>query len=258
MITNILFIGDVVGKVGSNYLSKKLPSLKKNFEADVTIVNGENSADGNGITKESAGILFASGADIITTGNHVFRQRSVYDYLGTEPYLIRPANYHADNPGKGYCIYDMGKYSLAVINMLGVALMEPLRNPFDTIDEILAKITTKNIILDFHAETTSEKIAMINYLDGRVSAVIGTHTHVQTADAAVFPKGSAYISDAGMTGPIHSVLGIRPEIAISKFKYGMPLKFETAQGDCILCGAVITINEQTGKALKIESFKTEK
>ena len=254
---NLLFIGDVVGKIGCDFLRRKLPMLKRNLGADITIVNGENSADGNGISPDSADAIFGAGADIITTGNHVYRQRSVYHYLDTTPYIIRPANYPKDNPGRGYCLYDMGRYTLAVVNLMGTAFMEPLANPFETIDAILKGIDTKLIFVDLHAEATSEKLAMAYYLDGRVSALIGTHTHVQTADTSVFSGGMGYLTDVGMTGPASSVLGVSPEIVIAKFRQNMPMRFETAHGDCCLCGVVMTIDENTGKTQKIESLRVD-
>ncbi len=249
---NILAIGDVVSSIGCEYLRKKLPSLKKMYGVDFCIVNGENSAAGNGITPQSADFLFDSGADLITTGNHVFRRREIYDRLDTDRNIIRPANYYAGNPGKGYAIADMGSVKIGVINLAGNAFMEGA-NPFTAADEVLKKLDDCRIILcDFHAEATGEKRALGFYLDGRVSAVFGTHTHVQTADEQILPNGTGYITDLGMVGTINSVLGVSPEAIITKLKTGMPTRFDNNEGECMLNACLFEIDKQSGKTTAVQ------
>ncbi|MBP0975749.1 MAG: YmdB family metallophosphoesterase, partial [Oscillospiraceae bacterium] len=194
----ILMFGDVVGEAGTACFQRFAPRLKQQYAADLIVVNGENSAKGNGITQQSADQLFAGGADIITTGNHCFRRKC--DEIFENPRILRPANYPEGAPGSGVCILDCGAYSFAVINLMGTAFMEALDNPFTVIDTLLEEIDTPNILVDFHAEATSEKRAMGWYLSGRVSAVIGTHTHVLTADAQILDGKTGYLTDAGMTG----------------------------------------------------------
>lgn len=249
---NILAIGDVVSSIGCEYLRKKLPSLKKMYGVDFCIVNGENSAAGNGITPQSADFLFDSGADLITTGNHVFRRREIYDRLDTDRNIIRPANYYAGNPGKGWAVADMGSVKIGVINLAGNAFMEGA-NPFTAADEVLKKLDDCRIILcDFHAEATGEKRALGFYLDGRVSAVFGTHTHVQTADEQILPNGTGYITDLGMVGTINSVLGVSPEAIITKLKTGMPTRFDNNEGECMLNACLFEIDKQSGKTTAVQ------
>ena len=249
---NILAIGDVVSSIGCEYLRKKLPSLKKMYGVDFCIVNGENSAAGNGITPQSADFLFDSGADLITTGNHVFRRREIYDRLDTDRNIIRPANYYSGNPGKGYAIADMGSVKIGVINLAGNAFMEGA-NPFTAADEVLRKLDDCRIILcDFHAEATGEKRALGFYLDGRVSAVFGTHTHVQTADEQILPNGTGYITDLGMVGTVNSVLGVSPEAIITKLKTGMPTRFDNNEGECMLNACLFEIDKQSGKTTAVQ------
>lgn len=249
---NILAIGDVVSSIGCEYLRKKLPSLKKMYGVDFCIVNGENSAAGNGITPQSADYLFDSGADLITTGNHVFRRREIYDRLDTDRNIIRPANYYAGNPGKGWAVADMGSVKIGVINLAGNAFMEGA-NPFTAADEVLKKLDDCRIVLcDFHAEATGEKRALGFYLDGRVSAVFGTHTHVQTADEQILPNGTGYITDLGMVGTINSVLGVSPEAIITKLKTGMPTRFDNNEGECMLNACLFEIDKQSGKTTAVQ------
>ena len=253
---NVFAVGDVVGSVGCLALRTKLPAFRRLKSIDMVIANGENSADGNGILPSSARHLFDSGVDVITTGNHVYRRREIYGMLDTNDYLIRPANYPKSANGKGYCIIDTCKYKICIINLMGLLYMEPLRCPFETADEILDKVKDCKIkIVDFHAEATSEKRALGLYLDGRVSAFYGTHTHVQTNDAAILEKGTGYITDIGMTGPVNSVLGIDPDVAISKFIKKMPVRFEVADGPCKINGAIFEIDEKTGKTVSVENVE---
>lgn len=253
---NILTIGDVVGTNGCEFLRKKLPSLKKQYKIDLCIVNGENSAQGNGILPQSADHIFTSGADIITTGNHVLRRFEIYNRLDeTDSPVIRPANFYRTAPGKGYYIIDKGFIKIAVINLIGVVYLENNDNPFDCIDKILEEVSDCKIkIVDFHAEATAEKRAMGFYLDGRVSAIFGTHTHVQTNDAQILPNGTGYITDIGMTGAIQSVLGVTPSLAIEKMKTNLPVRFENPDGDCKMEGCIFEIDNKTGKAISAQTI----
>jgi metallophosphoesterase (TIGR00282 family) len=249
---NILCIGDVVGFSGCNYVKTHLPAVKKLNGIDIVVANGENSAEGNGITPMSAQQLFDAGVDVITTGNHVFRRKEIYTMLNDNPYILRPANYPASAPGKGYTIIDTTKAQICIINLMGTVFMDNLENPFYTIDRLLAELAHDMIIIvDFHAEATSEKRALAFYLDGKVSAVFGTHTHVMTADEEIFPKGTGYITDIGMTGPCVSVLGVVPQLAIERFTTKMPTKFTNAQGPCCLSGVVFEIDIKTKKVESI-------
>lgn len=249
---NILFLGDVVGTAGCRFVAQHLPALKQLKGVDICIANGENSHDHNGMTKGSADALFRAGVDIITGGNHTFQQRDCYNLLEEHPHILRPANYPPGAPGKGIILFDMGRYSLCVINLLGAVYLPPIDNPFHVVDALLEKVDTPNIFVDFHAEATSEKLALSRYLDGRVSAVIGTHTHVQTADEQILPGGTGYLTDAGMCGPCVSVLGASVEMAIHKFRTGLPIRFEVAEGACRMEGVLLSIDHKTGKAMSIE------
>ncbi|MBP3705332.1 MAG: TIGR00282 family metallophosphoesterase [Clostridia bacterium] len=244
----ILCIGDVVGGNGCEFLRRRLPALKRTKGIDVVIANGENSSDGNGITPASANHLFDSGVDVITTGNHTYRRREVYDYLDDTEAVLRPANFPPDAPGHGITILDMGRTQIAVINLMGaVYLEEHLSGPFRTLDALLKTPGLPKIcIVDFHAEATGEKRALGYYADGRVSAIFGTHTHVQTADETVLPRGTGYITDAGMTGVIDSVLGVKAELVIKKQLSKMPVRFDYADGDCKMDCVLFDIDEKTG------------
>ena len=250
----ILAIGDVVGSIGCEFLREQLPKIKKLYEIDLVIANGENSADGNGITPFSANYLFKSGVDVITTGNHTFRRREIYPKFEEEPHLIRPANFPSiDTPGSGICTLDMLKNKVIIINLMGTIFMESIDCPFKTIDGIFKKIDKNAIIIvDFQAEATSEKRTLGYYLDGKVSAFFGTHTHVPTADECIFPKGTGYITDVGMTGVINSALGVKFELVIKKLKTKMPVRFENATGKCKLDCIIFDINENTKKTQHIK------
>ena len=241
-----------MGKAGCDFLASKLSGIKRLYDIDVTVVNGENSAQGNGITRYSADSIVRAGADIITTGNHAFRRKEALDIFD-EDYIIRPANYPEGGcVGKGVCILDMGAYSVAFVNLMGTVYMDPLDNPFTKIDEILEQISVPNIFVDFHAEATSEKKAMGFHLAGRVSGVFGTHTHVQTADECILNGKTAYITDVGMTGPEHSCLGVEVQSAVDRLRFRMPVRFKEAEGECFLCGIVASFDEKNGKTHKIE------
>lgn len=254
---NILCIGDVTGSIGCEFLIKNLASLKHREHIDLCIVNGENSADGNGITPLSAEMLFTAGADVVTGGNHTFRRKEIFENLESDPFLLRPENTIGDAPGKGYCVVDLGKYQVAVINLIGRVYLNDAENPFLIADKLLGKITAdkiKIIIVDFHAEATAEKKALAYYLDGRVSAVFGTHTHVATSDYQILPEGTGYVTDIGMTGPKNSVLGVRKELSIAKIKDGAPVKFELANGKCQLDGCIFEIDEKSGKCISVRNI----
>lgn len=246
----ILMFGDVVGEAGTACFQRYARELRRKYSADHIIVNGENSAKGNGITPQSAAALFEGGADVITTGNHCFRRRC--DRIYDDPRILRPANYPEGAPGSGVYLLDGGSYQLAVINLMGTAFMDALDNPFTVIDRLLEDIGTKNIVLDFHAEATSEKRAMGWYLNGRVSAVLGTHTHVQTADEEILDGGTAYLTDVGMVGGQRSVLGVLPELAVEKQRFHRPVMFAEAGMPCCVCCAVVEIDTKTGKSTKID------
>ena len=250
-------IGDVVGSVGCAFLRKHLPYFKRQQQIDFVICNGENSADGNGITPKSAEFLFASGVDFITLGNHSFRRREMLPVLDESPCIIRPANFpSAVTPGRGWATVDMGFTTVGVINLMGQHFMDAhTENPFLSADRILKELDAKIILVDFHAEATSEKRAMGFYLDGRVSAVFGTHTHVLTADAEVLPGGSGYITDIGMTGVIDSCIGVKKEIILRRFTTQLPERFELASGACKLNCAVFDIDRASGKCTGAQSFE---
>lgn len=248
---NVLFIGDIVGSSGCGFAEKTVGRLRVQKKLDLVIANGENSADGNGITKASMEQLFRF-ADVITTGNHCFRRKEITEFYDIKENLLRPANYPEGVAGKGFVTVDMGRYSFAVINLMGTAFMEPLNNPFECIDRLLENIGTKNILVDFHAEATSEKKAMGFYLSGKVSAVIGTHTHVQTADEAILDGHTAYITDAGMCGAELSVLGVKKELAIEKQRTKCPVRFTESDEAPFFNGVLMQIDEKCGKAYGIE------
>ena len=244
---NILCIGDVVGSIGCQFLRSRLPALKRLKAIDLVIANGENSADGNGITPASADYLFSSGVDVITTGNHAFRRREAYDLFDEEDCLLRPANFPSGVPGHGLCIVDKGRLRIAVINLMGVVYLDNLDCPFATMDRLLKTPDLPKIVLvDFHAEATGEKRALGFYADGRVTALFGTHTHVPTADECLLPHHTGYITDAGMTGVVDSVLGVKPEIIIGKLRTKMPARFDLAKGPCKMDCVLFSTDERTG------------
>lgn len=253
---NILAIGDIVGKNGCEFLKSKLPLYKKLKSIDVVIANGENSAEGNGITPNSARQIFSCGVDVITTGNHAFRRREVYQLLESEPYIIRPANYPENTtPGHGVCILDLGYVQVCVINLIGTVYMDNMDCPFKTIDKLLAQNQAAIKIVDFHAEATAEKRALGFYLDGKISSMFGTHTHVQTSDETILPKGTGYITDVGMTGAINSVLGLKPEISIKKIKEKLPIRYELETGPSQMDAVIFSIDHKTGKTTAVQRVR---
>ena len=248
----VLFIGDVVGGPGRRGMQAAMPAMRERHRPDLVIVNGENSAGGVGITEKTAKGLFEAGADVITTGNHVYRHREVYDYLDRTERVIRPANYPHANPGRGHTVVEAGGRRVGVINLSGAVGMKVARLPFHEVDAILERIEADVILVDFHAEVTSEKVAMGWHLDGRVTAMVGTHTHVPTADGRVLPGGTAYITDVGMTGPRGGVLGVKKEQSIQSLRTHMNVRFETSDEDPWINAVVIRCAEQPLRAAAIE------
>jgi len=253
----LLFVGDVVGKPGRRILATRLADLQSTHDVDFTIVNGENIAAGRGITPTLADDILALGVDVITTGNHIWAQRGIEEYLDAEPRLIRPANYAPDAPGTGVF---QGRardgHPVTVINLQGRVFMPPIDCPFRGLDDILDDIgdPTATILVDFHAEATSEKIGMGWHADGRVSAVLGTHTHVPTADARLLPAGTAYCTDVGMTGPYDSIIGTRPDLALHRFISGRPVRFQVATANPRVACALVDVDPATGNATDIDVF----
>jgi len=252
----VIFIGDIFAKPGRKVLRRFLPDIKEAFKPDFVIANGENAAHGAGITEEIADEILSSGVDLITGGNHTFDKRTSWDFLDRNPFVLRPANFPSGTPGKGYEILERQGLTIAVLNIQGRVDLAPIDSPFDAalklIDEISGK--TKNIVLDFHAEATSEKKAMGFFLDGKVSAVLGTHTHVQTADERILPGGTAYITDVGMCGVENSIIGLDKEIALKRFLTLLPWAFQPAEGKVVVDYVVLDIDD-SGKAVSIKREK---
>lgn len=251
----ILAIGDVYGKIGCDFLLKKLPNIKREYAIDLVIANGENSAEGNGILPSSAEMLYSAGVDVITGGNHSLRRKEIYNLLEESPFLLRPANFPNSAPGTGITYVDMGYTTVAVINVLGVVYLESMACPFETCDKLICEAKhngAKIIIIDFHAEATSEKRALGFYLDGRASCIFGTHTHIQTSDEQILPSGTGYITDLGMTGVYDSVLGVDKNIIIQKLKDKLPVKFYGATGDAELNGCIFDVDKSTGLTKSIQ------
>jgi metallophosphoesterase (TIGR00282 family) len=253
----LLFIGDIVGKIGLNFVLDNIDELKNKYQANLVIVNGENIDDGKGLNEEHADSLFKKGVHIITTGNHIWDNWKSRPLIAKNDSVIRPFNYPPGNPGRGFKIFNiLGNTTIAVLQLQGRTFMQTIDCPFRAAENALKMISekTKIIIVDFHADATAEKIAMGWHLDGRVSAIIGTHTHIQTADATILPAGSAYITDVGMTGPYNSVVGMRKDIALKRLLLQTAHKYEMADGDMKIAGVFAEIDSDTGQAMKIESF----
>lgn len=252
----ILCLGDVVGEEGVRLLEANgtLRKLMQNYSADLVIVNGENSAEGNGMSRDSVNRLYDCGADIITGGNHTWKRREIYPMLDDEDFLIRPANYPAEAPGMGYVIADVRGYRVLVMNLLGVVYMDPLTPPVDVAERILRSEKGRYdfVICDLHAEATSEKLFFARYFDGRMAAVFGTHTHVATADAQILPGGTGYVTDLGMCGSHAGILGVKTESIVHKYTVKTPVVFEPAKGNAQYHGALFGIDEKTGKCVRCE------
>jgi metallophosphoesterase (TIGR00282 family) len=250
----VLFLGDIVGEPGRNAVISRLPQLKEKQAMDFIIVNGENAAGGRGITGKITIELLRAGVSVVTTGDHIWDQKDIIKFLDLEPRLLRPLNYPDGAPGSGSIVLETPKGKIGVVNVQGRTFMQPiLENPFRAVEATVIKMReeTLNIIVDAHGETTSEKIALGRFLDGKVSAVIGTHTHVQTADEQIFPGGTAFMCDAGMCGPVNSILGRAIEPIMNRFVSNLPASFPVASGEVRLRGALIEIDETTGRALRI-------
>lgn len=260
MPVNILFIGDVIGKPGRQAVSRELHRLVDRYRLDLVIANGENAAGGFGITEETAKDLFKSGIQFLTSGNHIWDKKDALEFIAREERLIRPANYPPGTAGRGSAVVKTpGGAKVGVLNLEGRVFMNNLDCPFRTADREVARLReeTSIIFVDFHAEATSEKASLGWYLDGRVSAVVGTHTHVQTADERILPGGTAYLTDAGMTGAFDSVIGVRKDEPIEKFLTQVPVKFEIAKNNLRLNGVVVTVDEDTGRAVGVERVNLE-
>jgi len=253
---NILAVGDIVGKVGLQKLKEVLPALKKNEKIDFVIVNAENAADGMGLTEKMYKEVLAAGTDCITMGNHTWGKKDIFGFIDDKP-VIRPANYSRNVPGKGYDIYEVKGKKICVINLIGRTSMTVLSdNPFTEVEDIIEKVksTVDIIIIDFHAEASAEKIALSYFLDGKVTIIFGTHTHVQTADSQIMEKGTAYITDIGMTGPKKSVIGMDVEASIKRFLTSLPEKYKTADGEGKFNSCLFEIDEKTNKVVNIRTI----
>ena len=251
----VMLVGDVIGRPGRRAFREYVQKLRKEKKIDVVIANGENSAAGKGLTRTSLDELYSGGAAIITTGNHVWDKKDVMEFIDSEPFLIRPANYPEGTPGKGYCLYPFKAKTIGVMNLSGRTFMPALDCPFQKAEELLKEMQGQCdlIFLDFHAETTSEKMALGFYLDGRITGLVGTHTHIQTADERILPRGTAYITDLGMVGPWNSVLGVRTDNIIYKFTTGLPVRFEVEdEGPRVFSAVIVETDDKTNQAVGIE------
>jgi metallophosphoesterase (TIGR00282 family) len=254
----ILFVGDVVGRPGRDAVEELLPGLRERLEVDACIVNAENVANGVGVTPRLAERLLAAGADALTLGNHTWRREEIGAYLATATAVVRPANFQAAAPGRGLTVVPARDGTpVAVLNLLGSLFLDPAQSMWEVVDALVeeAGASTPVVVVDVHAEATSEKVALATWLDGRVTAVLGTHTHVQTSDARILPGGTAALTDVGMTGPHDSVIGVSSELAIRRMRTGMPVRFETATGGVRLEGALVTCDPATGRASAIEPVR---
>lgn len=254
----ILFIGDVVGSPGRDMVAQYLPALKDKYKPHVTIINGENAAAGKGITEKIYKQFLQWGAQVITMGNHTWAKKEIFEFINDAKYMIRPANFPENNPGKGMVFLNVNGTEIAVINMQGRTFLQATNDPFAKIDELIeiAKKRTNIIFVDFHAEATSEKQAMGYYADGRVSAVVGTHTHVQTSDERILPQGTAYITDVGMTGPYDAILGVEKETIIQKFLTSLPVRHEVdKKGRTQLSAVLVTVDDKSGKTTAVERIQ---
>ncbi len=249
----ILMIGDIVGRPGRRAVRQTLETIRQELKIDMIVANGENAAGGNGITADVASEIYKYGVDVLTMGNHVWDKKEIISYIEKDPRMLRPANYPSGSPGRGAAIYNINGTDVGIVNLSGRVYLSNLDCPFRAADEILERMSgqTKIILVDFHAEATSEKVALGWYLDGKVSAVLGTHTHIQTGDERILPKGTAYITDVGMTGPRNSVIGVKSHLVLEKFLTQMPVRFEVADGPYQFNAVVIDIENETGRASSI-------
>lgn len=250
-------VGDIVGQPGRAAARRLLPALRSRHGVDFAIVNCENAAAGFGVTPEICEELRDVGADCLTSGNHIWKRREIYDYLDRNGFLLRPANFPETAPGRGWNLFPVGRHTVAVANLMGRAHMEPLECPYRAFDMIHeeSRAVTAVLVVDFHAETTSEKQAMGWYADGRASAVVGTHTHVQTADERVLPRGTGYLTDVGMTGPVDGILGVAKEAVLERFLSLMPVKFEVAAGPSVLMAVLIEVDVESGRTSRLQRLQ---
>ena len=256
MILKILALGDVVGPAAVEKIKNSLWGIRREHKLDFVVINGENAADGGGMDIKSTQILINSGADVVTAGNHTFKRREIREYLDDTRKVVRPCNFPDEVSGNGYTVVNANGYDFLVMNVMGTVFMEPLACPFRSVEKILSRAGKYDVsILDIHAESTSEKIAMSHYFDGKIDIMFGTHTHVQTADARVMPKGSGYITDLGMCGPENSVLGIKKEKIIEKFLTHMPVKFDVADEEIKLHGAIFEYDTDAHKTVSVRLFE---
>ena len=255
----ILALGDITGVEASDKVCRCLPSLKREYGISFTVANGENAAQGNGLDKKTAELLLGGGIDVLTSGNHIWQKKDMIDYIDSNPYIVRPANYPKGTPGKGAVIFESFGFRVLVMNVLGTTYLDSYSCPFDAVENLLNenKGYYDLSILDVHAEATSEKLAVANYFDGRIDIIYGTHTHVQTADTRILPKGTGYLTDLGMCGPIDSILGVSCDKVINKFRTKMPVRFETPSGPCELNGAIFTYDKQIKKIISVELIRRE-
>ncbi len=251
---NILAVGDIVGDAGTECFLSSIDALKTQYAVDFCIVNAENACSGNGINRRKADMLLSAGADVLTLGNHTFRQKEAAALLSHNERVLRPLNFPQGTPGRGAAVFEVNGLRIGVFNLLGRIYMDYMDCPFRAADAALKAMKADLIFVDFHAEATSEKISMGWYLDGRVTGLFGTHTHVQTADAWVLPKGTGYITDLGMTGPIYSCLGVKRDITLERFMSCIPRRFEFADGASQLCGALFRVDETSGKTQEVISL----
>lgn len=242
----ILALGDITGTEAAEKVCRALPSVKGEYGIDFTVANGENAAQNNGLDRRSAEMLLGGGIDVLTSGNHIWQKREMTDYIDENPYILRPQNYPQGTPGKGSVIFESFGFRILVMNVLGTVYLDPLACPFATVEAMLKENEGAYdlSILDVHAEATSEKLALANYFDGKIDILYGTHTHVQTADSRIFPRGMGYLTDLGMCGPVDSILGVTPDRVITKLRTHMPVRFETPTGPCEMNGAVFNYDRE--------------
>ncbi|MEE0969120.1 MAG: TIGR00282 family metallophosphoesterase [Clostridia bacterium] len=257
MLLKILAIGDIVGLRAASFLRENIWKIRENLSADAVIANGENINDIKGISPDEARSLLGSGIDLITTGNHIWDRRDIYPFLDSERLILRPANFPPEAPGCGYTVIDICSYRFLCINAMGTMFIDSLENPFSTVEKILRSEEGLYdfALLDFHAEATSEKIAMALNFDGRINIIWGTHTHVQTADETVLPSGTGYITDLGMTGPSASILGADPSVIIERFKTHLPQRLIIADSETVICGALFTLDTESGRCVSVKRVR---
>lgn len=255
----ILALGDITGTEACEKVLRALPRIKSEYGIAFTVANGENAAQANGLDRRTSELLLGGGIDVLTSGNHIWQKKEMIDYIDENPYVVRPANYPKGVPGKGYVIFESFGTRILVMNVLGTTYLDAYRCPFDSVEEILKECEGEYdiSILDIHAEATSEKLAIANCFDGRINIIYGTHTHVQTADTRIFPKGTGYLTDLGMCGPVDSILGVSCDKVIAKFRTKLPVRFETPSGKCELNGAVFTYSPREKRVTEVQLVRRD-